>query len=173
MRLLISYIILLATIMLSCSNNSNKQYILSIDSLSTTLENTVIKQLKIDSFAIVEIRKEVEDNCSNINYKNDNLNNKVIIQYNQIVSSLDQILRMNIQLKKDIANSRTQINNLLYDIKNNLVDTTLLAKYIKDEKITVNSIVDRMNYNYERVMAETSRYDSLNPLIENIIHNNN
>lgn len=158
---------------LSCSNNSDHHYIHSIDSLSTTLENTTIVQLKIDSFAIIKIRKKVEENCSEINYKNDNINNKIIIQYSHIASSLDQILRMDLQLKKDIAKSKTQLNDLLYDIKNNLIDTTLLQDYINKEKITVNSIVNRMNYNYERVMVETNKYDSLNPLIENIIHKNN
>lgn len=158
-------------VMLSCSNNNN-HYILSVDSLSTTLENTTIKQLKIDSFAIIKIRKKVEENCSNINYKNDNINNKIIIQYSHIASSLDQILRMDFQLKKDIAKSKTQLNDLIYDIENNLVDTSLLQNYISEEKMTINSIVNRMNYNYERVMIETTKYDSLNPLIENIIHNN-
>jgi len=49
----------------------------------------------------------------------------------------------------------------------------LLVHYIADEKKKINRIIDRINYNYERVIAETRKYDSLNPLIKNLIYINN
>lgn len=164
---------MLAIIALSCSNYSNQQYISSIDSLSTKLENAAKNYSDMDSLAIVEIREEIVDNCSKIDYRDDNLHNKIIIHYTKISSSIEQILKIDFQLKKDIVKSRTQINNLLYDVNNDLIDTSLLVHYIADEKKKINRIIDRINYNYERVIAETRKYDSLNPLIKNLIYINN
>jgi negative regulator of sigma E activity len=137
------------------------------------LENAAKNYSDMDSLAIVEIREEILDNCSKIDYRDDNLHNKIIIHYTKINSSIEQILKIDFQLKKDIVKSRTQINNLLYDVNNDLIDTSLLVHYIADEKKKINRIIDRINYNYERVIAETRKYDSLNPLIKNLIYINN
>ncbi|NQU33699.1 MAG: hypothetical protein HQ521_10730 [Bacteroidetes bacterium] len=86
---------------------------------------------------------------------------------------MKRILKMDLQLKKEIEISRTQISNLLYDVNDNLVDTTFLKEYIKEEKRIVLILVNRINHNLEIIRAETNRYDSLNPIIENYLNKNN
>jgi len=88
----------------------------------------------MDSLAIVEIREEIVDNCSKIDYRDDNLHNKIIIHYTKISSSIEQNSENRFPIKKDIVKSRTQINNLLYDVNNDLIDTSLLVHYIADRK---------------------------------------
>jgi len=58
----------------------------------------------MDSLAIVEIREEILDNCSKIDYRDDNLHNKIIIHYTKISSSIEQILKIDFQLKRILLN---------------------------------------------------------------------
>jgi len=169
MRSLIGYATLVVIILFSCNNKSNRQYILSIDSLTAKLENAVKNYSTIDSLALVEISEKVKYNCSKIDYQNENINNRVIIPYSRINKAIKIIFKTDIQIKRDLAICKMQINNLLYDINNNLMDTSLIKPSVKNEKKSVNTIVDKMNYNYERVISETSTYDSLNPIIEKLI----
>ncbi len=169
MRLLISIITLLAIVLFSCNNNNNRDYKLQIDSLNLQLENAIDNYSLIDSATIAGIRENVNRNCDNIEYTDDTNFSKIFIPYSQISKSLKQVLKMNIYLRNEIQNSRLQINNLLHDANNNLVDTTLLIQYIEDEKKAVNILIDRINFFHLRVISETNRYDSLNPLIEKLI----
>ena len=170
MRLFISYIAFFAVVMLSCNNKANQQYIVQINNLSMQLENAANIYSAVDSMGILEIRSKVKDNCSRIDHIDDSSFKRLNISYCNISKSIKQILKLDAQLKKNILISKTQINDLLYDANNNIVDTILLMQYIEDEKEIVSVLIDRMNYNYERVMVESTRYDSLNPLIEKLIN---
>ncbi len=172
MRSLIGYTTLVVIILFSCNNKSNQQYILSVDRLAIKLENAAKNYSTIDSLTLVEISKKVKFNCSKIDYQNENKHN-IIIPYSKINKAIEQIFKTDIQIKKDLVICTSQINDLLYDINNNLMDTSLIKPAIKNEKESINMIIDRMNYNYERVISETSTYDSLNPLIEKLILKNN
>jgi len=173
MRSLIGYAILIVIILFSCNNKSNQQYILSVDNLATKLENAAKNYSTIDSIALVEISEKVKYNCSEIDYQSEDINNRVIITYGQINKAIEQIFKTDIQIKKDLKIRARQINDLLYDINNNLMDTGLIKPAIKNEKESIKNIIDRMNYNYERVISEKNTYDSLNPLIEKLILKNN
>ncbi|HJN05186.1 MAG TPA: hypothetical protein QF480_01090 [Bacteroidales bacterium] len=173
MRSLIIYIAFLTTMLISCNYHSNQEYTTRIDSLSSQLEKAVEGYSVIDSATIAEIRENVNSNCNSIDFEVDSNFNKLIIPYSQISKSIKQILKMDFHIKKEIQNSRAQISNLLHDVKNNHIDTTLLIKYIEEEKKAVNIIINRMKFNRLRVISETKRYDSLNPLIVERINKNN
>ena len=173
MRLLINYIGILTILLMSCNNTNNQKFILRIDSLNMQLETAVEEYSIIDSTTLANIRKDVSSNCNKIDYKVDSSFNKLIIPYSQINKSIKQILKMDFYIKTELQKSRIQINTLLHDADRSLIDTTLLMQYIEDEKKAVNILIERMNFNHLRMMSETKRYDSLNPLIEEFINKNN
>lgn len=173
MRLLLRYIPVLILVLFSCNNVRNQQYISSIDSLNLRLENATENYPKIDSISFAKIRENVTKNCKAIDYKDDSNYRKLFIPYSQINKSIKHILKMDFQIRKELLNSNEQIDNLLYDVNNNLIDAKLLVKYIEDEEKYVNELIGRMDFNTQRLIAETNKYDSLNPLIEKLINKNN
>ncbi len=173
MRLLHRYIPVLTIVLFSCNNLSNQQYINSIDSLNLRLENATEDYPNIDSIAFAKIRKVVATNCKTTDYKDDSNYSNLFIPYSQINKSIKHILKMDFQIRKELLKSNEQIDNLLHDVNNNLVDTKLLVKYIEDEEKAVNELINRMDFNHQRMISETNRYDSLNPLIEKLIKKNN
>jgi len=172
MRLFISYISLFSIILLSCNTIDNKKYISSIDSLSVQLEGAADVYSAVDSLTLAEIRKKVKNNCDLVDYTDDTSFKKLIIPYSQISKVIKQILKMDTQIKKELQLSRDQISDLLHDVNDNLIDTTLLVQYIEDERNAVNILIGRMNNNQQRVVFETARYDSLNPIIDKLINSN-
>ncbi len=173
MKLLISYISVLSIVLISCNNIHNQKFIIRIDSLSLQLENAIEEYSVIDSITLAKIRENVIMNCNRIDYEVDSSFNKLIIPYSQINKSIKQILKMDFYIKTELHKSRTQIDNLFHDADNNIIDTNFLVRYIEEEKIAVNIIIERMNFNRLRGLSETKRYDSLNPLIEKLINKNN
>lgn len=173
MRLFIFHIALLIVVLTSCSSNSNERYITQINQLSEQLEDAASIYYSIDSIGIVNIRKRVKNNSSKLKYIDDSTFNKVAVQYGNIVKSIKQILKMDVNLKKEYQISSTQISDLLHDANNNIIDTTLLIQYIEEEKKAIEKLINHMNYNYERIIIETNKYDSLNPLIENYLNTEN
>jgi len=173
MKLGASILSFMILVLFSCNNINNEYYISQIDSLNTQLNEAVIGYSNYDSIAITNIRKNVKNNCKKFSIQEDTVINKIFIHYSQIDKSMKRILKMDLQLKKEIEISRTQISNLLYDVNDNLVDTTFLKEYIKEEKRIVLILVNRINHNLEIIRAETNRYDSLNPIIENYLNKNN
>lgn len=173
MRLTIIYISILSFLLISCNNTHNHKFLVQIDSLDLHLENAIKEYSIIDSTTLAKIRENVITNCNRIDYKVDSSFNKLIIPYSQINKSIKQILKMDFYINTEIQKSRIQISDLHHDADKNLIDTNLLLQYIEDEKKAVNILIERMNYNYLRVISETNRYDSLNPLIEKQINKNN
>ena len=153
MRLLINYISILAIVLISCNNFSNQKFIVQIDSLNLQLENAIEEYSVIDSTTLAKIRENVNMNCNSIDYKVDSRLNKLIIPYSQINKSIKQILKMDFYIKTELQKSRTQIDDLFHDADNNLIDTNFLARYIEEEKIAVNIIIERINFNRLRVIS--------------------
>jgi hypothetical protein len=173
MRLLLMYIPLLTLVLFSCNNVRNQQYISRIDSLDLQLENATAIYPEIDSTAFVKIRTNVAVNCKTIDFKDDSNYSKLFIPYSQINKSLKHMLKMDFQIRREILKANEQIDNLLHDVNKNLINTKVLVEYIEEEEKAVNELINKMNFNNQLMIAETKKYDSLNPIIENLIKKKN
>ncbi|NQU34699.1 MAG: hypothetical protein HQ521_15830 [Bacteroidetes bacterium] len=173
MKLGASILSFMILVLFSCNNINNEYYISQIDSINTQLNEAAVGYSNVDSITIANIRKRVKTNCKRVRSLEDTVINKIFIPYSQIDKSMKQILRMDYQIKKNIKISRTQISDLLHDVNHSIIDTIVLKEYIKEEKKIVLTIAERMKYNQQRIMEETNRFDSLNPLIEQYFNKTN
>lgn len=169
------YIISLVSILFlfSCENNSNPQIVKQIDQISDQLEDALAAYNKIDSIEVSNIRRKVKSNCLRIVDSKDPIVTTTFIPYSHIDKSMKQIMRMDGRIKKEVNISKSQLKDLRYDAKNDNVDKELLEIYFAEEKDIILKLIDRMEYNTQQVILETTRYDSLNPIIENYLANQN
>ena len=167
----ISFILIL--VLTSCNKTNNQYYVDQIDNIEFQLVNALDSYSTIDSIPIIEIRKNIKTSCNRLTDLKDTIISSTFIPYSQIDKSMKQILRMDTRIKKELKTSRKQISNLLYDAKNNLIDTVLLSQYIEEEKRILLLVVDRMKFNTDKVRTELIRYDSLNQIINQYLIENN
>ena len=167
----ISFILIL--VLSSCKETNNQYYVNQIDSLEFKLVNALDSYSTIDSIPIVEIRKNIKATCNRLTNLKDTIISSTFIPYSQLDKSMKQILRMDTRIKKELKTSSEQISNLLYDAKNNLIDTVLLSQYIEEEKRILLLVTDRMKYNTDRIKTELIRYDSLNQVINQYLIKDN
>ncbi len=171
MRYLIG--IFLLTFVFSCNSNKNVELVGSMDSLNVIFDEAIAKYNKVDSLTVSNIRKKVKSNCLMIKDQNDPIVTSTFIPYSHIDKTLKQILKMDAIIKKESRTSKNQLENLHFDAKEGLIEPELLETYYTEEKEIIMTLIHRMDYNTQQVIIEFNRFDSLNPIIENYLVNQN
>ncbi len=173
MRISVFVILFSLFALISCNNSNNEKYLAELDELLVQLKNAEKEYSNFDSAAISNIRKQVKTTCKRVRNPYDSLLNETIIPYSHIDKSIKQILRMDVRIRKDIVKSRSQIKDLYHDIENNLVDSIPLIMYMDDETRAVEMIIEKMEYNILKSLHETKKFDSLHPIVENLLISSN
>ena len=163
MRLLTG-IIGLFIICTSCTQH-NSSYLDQISDLKNRLEKANQAYDKIDSLEISTIRKTVKSNSVIVAELGDKDMEKTLISYSHINKSLKQVLRMDKVIRDDYSRSVIQLGTLYHDIENNIIKEEVFKNYLLEEKMIVESIIERMEFNTFRTLSELHKFDSLNPII--------
>ncbi len=171
MRYLLSILIL--TFVFACNSNKNGEIVAQIDSLNTIFDEAIDGYNKVDSTTVSHIRKKVKSNCLMIKDQNDPIVTATFIPYSHIDKTMKQILKMDARIKKESRLAKSQLENLHFDAEEGLIDPKLLETYFAEEKEIVMTLIDRMDYNTQQIIVEFNRFDSLNPIIENYLADQN
>ncbi len=166
-------VIFVLFVFISCTNSNNKFFVEQINSLEVGLNNAYSNYNKFDSLEVSLIRNKVKINCRMVSVDDSAIISKTLITYGHIDKSMKQIIRMNHRIMEDYSFSKSQLEDLKYDISNDHISDTIFKQYFEEEKKIVMSIIERMEYNTSRIITETNRFDSLNPIIENYFRRRN
>ena len=163
MRLLIG-IVGLFIMCVSCAEH-NSAYLNQISNLQHRLETANQAYDKIDSLKISTVRKTVKSNSILATELGNKNLEKTLIPYSHINKTLKQILRMDKVIRDDYSRSISQLDALYHDVENNIIKEEVFKNYLHEEKMIAESIIERMEFNTQRVTNELQKFDSLNPII--------
>ncbi len=161
---LFHWLILFAFILSSCAAHDN--FLKDIDNIKEDLQNSRASY-NVDSSFVANIRQDIRSRSKlNYDYSNGKLNS-ALIEFGNIDKTLKQAMKMDRIIRSDYAKTIDQLNNLYYDVDNNILKESEFRNYISDEKQIAKSIIDRMDFNQKRISSEIAKYDSLKVIIVN------
>lgn len=163
---LIGFIFVGLILLSGCGNNNNKEYLIKIDNLINELDIALEQYNKVDSITVSEIRKTVSTNCSAVKKDENPDVMTTFIYYSHIDKSMKQILRLDARIRNESETSKKQLEDLYHDASKNLINKQALQMHYSEEENIVKTLIERMEYNTGKILTETQRFDSLNPIIE-------
>ena len=165
-------ILLISLAISNCKNSQHSEKISKVDSLQTTLNLAEKKLCEIDSNLVMKTYNEYFEVINEFNEVFPDVRDEnwtTICLYGNIKSGLKAYVKQHDKIKEEINLSRTQLKNLESDIKNNIVDEENFNKYLLDETEIINSLSQRTNFLIDNAKFEITQYDSLTPLMNNMI----
>mgnify|MGYP003979741061 FL=1 len=91
--------------------------------------------------------------------------------YSHLDKSFKQIIRMDKIIRMDYRKTISQLHDLYIDAERNIIDGRGLKNYFDEEKRITESIIQRMQFNSQRLESEITKFDSLNTIIVNQLNN--
>lgn len=148
--------------LLSCTNISDtKKHLTLIDSLKIKLEKSATEFEQTDTVPIHNALIEIEEQINHLN-KQSNINiNKTVISSGIIKTAFEDFLNAKPEILDELKYTRSQLNDLEYDIKKHQLNEDLANQYLEQEKQSVFVLVLKMDYYRKLVESNQQNYIAL------------
>ena len=166
------HIIVIGLIMISYScNNPNSEILIEINRQINRLKIERLEYANVDSLKIATIRKTIKSNYYKIGDLAKDSIKSIAMPYSHLDKSFKQIIRMDKIIRLDYRKTISQLHDLYIDAEKNIIDGRGLKNYFDEEKRITESIIQRMQFNSQRLESEITKFDSLNTIIVNHLNN--
>lgn len=168
----------LLTFFSACGGNMFVHEIKILDSLNNELGRVETELKQMDTARIDTISMHASNNINTIKhlYVSDTINMQEAIsitEYKSLRNVANRFRKKRWKLWDDLHKSQYQINNLLKDLEHQAFDEQTGKSYFAVEKLATISIIRSYEVYREDFEKAVKKYDSLNPVINDIILNLN
>ena len=158
--------------LMSCNNNSlQKEQLAKTDSLLIETEELLkmIEDVELDTihkfYALIQEHNNIFKKKLNGLPKNDSIKQN-IFRYGTIEKSFKKIPRKLNEFNDAIELSVIQLNNLKFDVENNLLEDTLFEKYYNDEKLVFENSKNKITDIINILNKQINDFNELFPLLD-------
>lgn len=158
----------------SCNNKNRGEYIKEIDRMATTLDS--LKTVAYDTVGqnTQSIFHSVDETILKIkqNYNSDTIDLKLVKEidaYKEIKNALSINSGNLAKTKQAISEVLVKVADLKHDVENGVNDRDKYQVFIDFEQSKINDIENVLSYYIKNKLKYRERYDSLQPLMKNVI----
>lgn len=172
-------IVIVGVIFISSCSNPNRELLNEINSLQKQVDSLSKAYDKIDIDFFKEINAEIQlnmefiqSNLAKVDMK-DTIVSKYVGTYGTLWKTINRTFkRGGSSLESKLLESKKQIENLKYDVKNELVtNPEVIRVFMKSEAKEIERLKSKVKTTSEQFMGHREKYETLEPKIDEIIKN--
>lgn len=153
----------------SCSSGKKiKEYVVKIDSLSLAFESKAKVYQSIDTILLLANLREMERQFDKLDTVAIN-SLSALNAYSKVRQSYNLFLVENRVVLNEIEFSKKQVQDLKFDIQNNLVSNSEAQKYISQEMTAINDLSQKMGLYHKEIKQQMHNFELNYPIIEHLI----